>query len=151
MNAKLAIVVALFIIAIGGGVAFALTQGGTEYRTIPQLTADSYDGERVMVKAQVLSISSELSPTVFIATDIIAEGYKLKPNTPTCRVIYEGNDPPGGLKKAAHVTMTGRYDAARNAFVATKLQTQCPSRYEGQELKPLDEMPSKPATENPSP
>ncbi|MHC4839933.1 MAG: cytochrome c maturation protein CcmE domain-containing protein [Planctomycetota bacterium] len=147
MNAKLVVVILLFVVAVGGAVTFALYEGGVEYRTIPQLISADYDGERVKVKAQVLSVSSELKPTVFVASDILTEGAKLTTSTPTCRVIYEGDDPPSGLKKAAHVTMEGRFDRERNAFVATSLQTQCPSRYEGEELKPLDE----PASDNPSP
>ena len=59
-------------------------------------------------------------------------------------MIYEGDDVPGNLKKAAHVTMEGRYDAKRGAFIATMLQTQCPSRYEGKELTTANE-DAKPA------
>ena len=54
-------------------------------------------------------------------------------------LVVVGADVPGNLKKAAHVTMEGRYDAKRGAFVATLLQTQCPSRYEGKELTPANE------------
>ncbi|MDC1142760.1 cytochrome c maturation protein CcmE [Planctomycetota bacterium] len=138
MNTKLAVVILLFVVAIGGAVSFALSEGGIEYRTVPQLVSSEYDGERVKVKAQVIDVTSELKPTVFLASDILNEGARLTANTPTCRVIYEGDDPPSGLKKAAHVTMEGRFDKDRNVFVATSLQTQCPSRYEGEELKPLE-------------
>ncbi|MCC6466455.1 MAG: cytochrome c maturation protein CcmE [Planctomycetes bacterium] len=139
MNTKVIVVIVLFVLAVGGAVAFALTQGGIEYRTIPELTTGSYGGERVKVKAQVVEIQSEFKPTRFTAVDIPAEG--AQPGNAICTVIYEGDDVPQGLKKAAHVTMEGRYDAARGAFVATLLQTQCPSRYEGKELTPANVAP----------
>lgn len=147
MNVKLVVVIALFVLAIGGGIAYALTEGGIEYRTVSQVTSDNYDGERVMMKTQVLEVMNDIKPVVFLASDIPAENTKPDPNAPVFKVIYEGDDAPTGLKKAAHVTLTGRFDKERNAFIASKMQTQCPSRYEGEELKPLDNTSS----ETPSP
>lgn len=131
MNAKVIIVIVLFLVAVGGSLALALNQGGVEYRTLSQLQGDSYDGERVKVKAQVLDIESDFKPAKFRVVDIPDEGKPVPANAKTCHVVYEGDDVPGGLKKAAHVTMEGRYDSERGVFVATMLQTQCPSRYEG--------------------
>ena len=54
-------------------------------------------------------------------------------------MIYEGDDVPQGLKKAAHVTLEGRFDRKRNAFIATLVQTQCPSKYEGQQVPAIQE------------
>lgn len=139
MSAKVIIVIILFAAAVGGAVSLALLEGGTEYRTIPELSSGGYGGERVKVKAQVLSVQSQFRPTQFTAVDIPAEGQQLPGNPAVLQVIYEGDDVPANLKKAAHVTMEGRYDPQRGAFVATLLQTQCPSRYEGKELTTAEE------------
>jgi cytochrome c-type biogenesis protein CcmE len=138
MSAKLVIVIALFVAAVGGAVTMALLEGGIEYRTIPEITSQDYGGERVKVRAQVITLQSEFRPTRFTAMDIPPEG-ETAPASPTViQVIYEGDDVPQGLKRAAHVTMEGRFDSARGVFVATLLQTQCPSRYQGQELTTAD-------------
>ncbi|MCC6575593.1 MAG: cytochrome c maturation protein CcmE [Planctomycetes bacterium] len=141
MNTKIIIVVLLFAAAVGSAVLFAMTQGGTEYRTFPEMQAATYKGERVKVKAQVVAIESEHKPTVFTANDIVPvteeerrahAGRALGAS----RVIYEGDDVPQGFKQACHVTLEGRYDAKRQAFIATTMTTQCPSRYEGQGVPP---------------
>jgi cytochrome c-type biogenesis protein CcmE len=139
MSAKVIIVIALFVAAVGGAVSLALIEGGIEYRTIPELTSDGYEGERVKVKAQVLSMQSQFQPTQFTAVDIPAEGQTVPANPHVIQVIYDGDDVPQGMKMGAHVTMEGRFDAKRGAFVATLLQTQCPSRYEGEKLTTADE------------
>lgn len=144
MSAKLIIVIALFVAAVGGAVTLALMEGGIEYRTIPELTSSTYEGERVKVRAQVLSMQSEFKPTQFTAMDIPAEGESAPANPRVIQVIYEGDDVPQGLKKGAHVTMEGRFDSKRGAFVATLLQTQCPSRYQGKELTTADEVEPAP-------
>ena len=139
MSAKVIIVVILFAAAVGGAVTLAMLEGGIEYRTVPDLTSGSYSGERVKVKAQVISVQSQFKPTKFTCIDIPAEGAKSPENPAVIQVIYEGDDVPANLKKAAHVTMEGRFDAKRGAFIATVLQTQCPSRYEGKELTTANE------------
>lgn len=142
MGTKVIIVVLLFAGAVGGAVTLALMEGGIEYRTVPELTSSRYDGERVKLKAQVLEVQREFKPTTFIAIDIPPEGEQPDPNAKAIQIIYEGDDVPQGLKKAAHVTCEGRYDVERGAFVATLLQTQCPSRYQGKELTAADEEPT---------
>ena len=144
MSAKLVIVIALFVAAVGGAVTLALLEGGIEYRTIPELTSSNYEGERVKVRAQVLSMQNEFRPTQFTAMDIPAEGEAAPANPRVIQVFYEGDDVPQGLKKGAHVTMEGRFDSQRGAFVATLLQTQCPSRYQGKELTTADEVEPAP-------
>jgi cytochrome c-type biogenesis protein CcmE len=143
MSAKVVIVIVLFAAAVGGAVTLALMEGGVEYRTIPHLTSGEYQGERVKVKAQVLSMQQQFKPAQFTAVDIPPEGQAVPANPAVLQVIYDGDDVPQGLKMGAHVTMEGRFDAKRGAFVATLLQTQCPSRYEGQKLTTAEE--SKPA------
>lgn len=138
MSAKIIIVIMLFIVAIGGAVSLALYEGGVEYREVDQLLSTNYGGERVKVKAQVIEIMSDFKPTRFTAIDIPAEGAQPGPNARQIMVVYEGDDVPQGLKKAAHVTLTGRYDTAKGVFTATEMQTQCPSRYEGKEITEVD-------------
>ncbi|MBX3474258.1 MAG: cytochrome c maturation protein CcmE [Planctomycetes bacterium] len=135
MNAKILIVALLFTAAVAGAVTLALLEGGIEYRTVPQLLSESYGGERVKLKGQVVEIQKEFKPAQFTVVDI-PEG-SAQPGL-SCLVIYEGDDVPQGLKKAAHVTLEGRFDRKRGAFVATMVQTQCPSRYEGQQLPAIE-------------
>ncbi|MBZ0135156.1 MAG: cytochrome c maturation protein CcmE [Planctomycetes bacterium] len=144
MSAKLIIVIALFVAAVGGAVTLALLEGGIEYRTIPEITSSNYEGQRVKVRGQVLNVQSEFKPTRFTAMDIPAEGQTAPADPRVIQVIYEGDDVPQGLKKGAHVTMEGRFDSKRGAFVATLLQTQCPSRYQGKELTTADEVQPAP-------
>lgn len=138
MNPKVLVVVLLFAAAVGGAVTLALMEGGIEYRTVPDLLSDSYRGERVKLKGQVLDVHNNFKPAKFTVSDIPEGG--AQPG-PACQVIYEGDDVPQGLKKAAHVTLEGRFDRKRGAFIATMVQTQCPSRYEGQDLPPMQPTP----------
>lgn len=144
MSAKVIIVIVLFAIAVAGSVTLALMEGGIEYRTVADLNSGTYSGERVKVMAQVVSIQNEFKPTQFTVIDIPAEGQLAPANAPLIQVIYEGDDVPANLKRAVHCTLEGRYDAKRGAFIATQIQTQCPSRYEGQELKTAEETSGKP-------
>jgi hypothetical protein len=143
MSAKVIAVIVLFAVAVGGALSLALLEGGIEYRTVNQLTADTYSGERVKVKGQVLEIQNEFKPVLFTCADIPPEGQQLAAGATAMQVIYEGDDVPQNLKRAAHVTLEGRYDHKRGAFVASMIQTQCPSRYEGQELVPVNEHESE--------
>lgn len=138
MNAKILVVIGLFVAAVCGAVALALLEGGIEYRTVPDLQSSIYSGERVKVKAQVLDVHKDFKPALFTIVDIPPEGQTLPADAPRCEVIYDGDDVPQGLKKAAHVTIEGRYDPERRAFIATLIQTQCPSRYEGQALPAIE-------------
>jgi cytochrome c-type biogenesis protein CcmE len=137
MNFKIVAVVVLFAVAIAAALAFTFTQGGMEYRTFPQLTSGNYDGERVKLKVQVISIESIENPAVFIATDIAPDPNDPKANFNAPRgqgkVIYAA-PVPSGFKLGCHATIEGRYDEKKGAFVATNMQTQCPSKYEGQEV-----------------
>jgi cytochrome c-type biogenesis protein CcmE len=141
MSAKVVVVILLFAVAIGGALSLALFEGGIEYRTVAQLTSPTYEGERVKVKGQVLDIHNDFKPASFTCADIPAEGQQLQPGAPAMQVIYEGDDVPANLKRAAHVTLEGRYDHKRGAFVASNIWTQCPSRYEGKEMTTADGQP----------
>lgn len=138
MSLKVVAVIALFFVAVAAAVSLAILEGGVEYRTVGQLKSATYEGERVKVMGQVVAISRPFKPTVFTCTDIPPEGQQVPRNAPVLSVIYEGDDVPQNLQVAAHVTLEGRFDPERGAFIATMIQTQCPSRYEGQELLPPD-------------
>lgn len=141
MNAKLIAIIALFVAAVMGAVVFTLSEGGTEYRTFPELQADSYGGQRVRVKSQVTVIEQVGKPTTFLAVDLPPaedapkSDYARKRGS--CRVIYEGSEIPQGFKEGCHATLEGRYDPKREAFIATSMQTQCPSKYEGKQTPEL--------------
>lgn len=145
MNFKIVAVVVLFAIAIGAALAFTFTQGGMEYRTFPQLTSGDYSGERVKMKVQVISIESIENPAVFVAEDLAPDPNDPKANFNVPRgqgkVIYAA-PVPTGFKLGCHATLEGRYDEKKGAFVATNMQTQCPSKYEGQETPALNEKPA---------
>ncbi|MCC6149309.1 MAG: cytochrome c maturation protein CcmE [Planctomycetes bacterium] len=149
MNIKIVAVIVLFAVAVGAALAFTFTQGGMEYRTFPQVTGSEYGGERVKMKVQVISIESAENPAVFIAEDLAPDANDPKANFNVPRgkgkVIYAA-PVPSGFKLGCHATLEGRYDEKKGAFVATNMQTQCPSKYEGQETPALSE---KPATGTP--
>jgi cytochrome c-type biogenesis protein CcmE len=136
VNAKVIVVVLLFAAAVSGAVTLALLEGGIEYRTVPDLLSDSYDGERVKLKGQVLEVQNNFKPARFTVSDIPDGAVQ---SGPACQVIYDGDDVPQGLKKAAHVTLEGRFDRKRSAFIATLVQTQCPSKYEGQQTPAIED------------
>ena len=144
MNAKVIAVVVLFAAALAGAVVLALSEGTIEYRTIAEITSDGYGGERIKLKAQVVEIQQGFQPTRFTAIDIVPEGEEAPASPVICTVIYEGDDVPGNLKRSVHVTLEGRYDRARGAFVATMIQTQCPSTYEGSGDPPPAALPASP-------
>jgi hypothetical protein len=87
------------------------------------------------MKVQVTLIESKGEAIVFQAVDIPPDMSEQKPdNRPRGKgkVIFKG-DEPQGFKLGCHATVEGRYDKEKQAFVATHMQTQCPSKYEGQE------------------
>jgi cytochrome c-type biogenesis protein CcmE len=138
MSLKVVTIIALFVFAVTGAVVLALLEGGVEYRTVSQLKSPAYEGERVKVMGQVLDISSQFKPTLFTCVDIPPEGQPVPTGAPVLTVRYDGDDVPQNLQRAAHVTLEGRYDPETRVFHATLIQTQCPSRYEGQELVPAE-------------
>jgi cytochrome c-type biogenesis protein CcmE len=139
MSVKVVVVIVLFFSAIAGALTIALLEGGIEYRSIAQLKSPNYEGERIKVRAQVVQMQSEFRPTRFIAVDIPPEGQRVPEDAPLLHVLYEGDDVPQGLQRAVHVTLEGRYDQQQGVFVATMLQTQCPSRYEGENMQSQEE------------
>lgn len=146
MNLKIVAVILLFAVAVGAALAFTFSQGGVEYRTFPELTSENYGGERVKMKVQVTAIESNFNPTIFTAIDLTPEDDASAPSRGrplgSGRVIYEGTELPQGFKLNCHATVEGRYDVKRGAFVATHIQTQCPSKYEGQEIPPPPVLPA---------
>jgi hypothetical protein len=153
MNFKLVLIIALFVVAVAAALGFAMSEGGMEYRTFPELKGDAYGGERVLVKAQVVTIENKYKPTIFSAVDIPPEQTEgaVKGDRPrgSCRVIYEGPELPEGFKEGCHTTLEGRYDPKREAFVAVKMTTQCPSKYEGAGVPPPPQAAGSPEVAKP--
>ena len=138
MNLKIVAVVLLFAVAIGAALAFTFVQGGLEYRTFPELAGTGYAGQRVKMKVQVVAIEATGETTVFHAIDLApdATDAKAAPDNRARgrgKVIYKGAEPQG-FKLGCHATLEGRFDSGQGAFIATSMQTQCPSKYEGQEV-----------------
>lgn len=150
MNLKIVVIAGLFLVVLAGVLVLALSEGTIEYRTFPEMQSEAYEGERVKVKAQVVEILNDFKPTEFVAVDIAPEDGAGR-SLGSARVIYHGDDVPQGFKKSAHVTLEGRYNKEKRVFEATIIQTQCPSRYEGEGPPPPPGSEGNAVGEKPAP
>ena len=89
---------------------------------IPQLQSDAYPGGTVQIDGGKIARIESLTPLVFtVAPD----------GDPSLQIrVRSSRLAPENFKEGIPVSLRGEYDRSRNEFVAYKVSTQCPSRYE---------------------
>ena len=130
---KTAIIIAA-LLAIGGtsAILFASELGGTYHRleSLDPLFENDADGRRVAVEVTITAIQSRSKPMEFEGHRLLKADQALGPNERTIRVVYHGDDKIP-IERDSSVFVEGRWDAESGVLEATKVSTQCPSRYEG--------------------
>ena len=118
-----------------GGMAFlmiAMTKSTSMRHFTPAaLVADasSADDQLVQVDGLIAEGSSRWDAANFKLTFAVRD----RETEATVNVIYEDRLKPDNFKDGGSVFVEGRYYAAQNLVVATKLMTKCASKYEGAE------------------
>ena len=98
--------------------------------------ASSADDQLVQVDGLIAEGSSQWDAVNFKLTFAVRD----RETEATVNVIYEDRLKPDNFKDGGSVFVEGRYHAAQNLVVATKLMTKCASKYEGAESAvPTDE------------
>ncbi len=125
-----------------GGMAFlvvAMTRSTSMRHFTPAaLVADasSTDDQLVQVDGLIAEGSAKWDAANFKLTFAVRD----RETEATVNVIYENRLKPDNFTDGGSVFVEGRYDAAENLVVATKLMTKCASKYEGAESAvPTDE------------
>ena len=91
--------------------------------------ANSVDNQLVQVDGLIAEDSSEWDAANFKLTFAVRD----RETEASVNVIYEDRLKPDNFKDGGSVFVEGRYHAAQNLVVATKLMTKCASKYEGAE------------------
>ena len=98
--------------------------------------ASSVDNQLVQVDGLIAEDSSEWDAANFKLTFAVRD----RETAASVNVIYEDRLKPDNFKDGGSVFVEGRYHAAQNLVIATKLMTKCASKYEGAESAvPTDE------------
>ena len=98
--------------------------------------ASSMDNQLVQIDGLIAEGSAEWDAANFKLTFAVRD----RETEASVNVIYEDRLKPDNFKDGGSVFVEGRYYAAQNLVVATKLMTKCASKYEGAESAvPTDE------------
>lgn len=91
--------------------------------------AETVDNQNVQVDGVISEGSSNWDAANFKLTFAVRE----REGSATVDVLYADRLKPDNFEDGGSVFVEGRYDAAKNLVVATKLTTKCASKYEGAE------------------
>lgn len=97
---------------------------------------DRMDNQQVQVDGLIAEGSSKWDAVNFKLTFAVRD----RETATTVNVIYKDRLKPDNFTDGGSVFVEGKYDAAQNLIVASKLMTKCASKYEGAEsATPTDE------------
>jgi len=97
---------------------------------------DRMDNQQVQVDGLIAEGSSKWDAVNFKLTFAVQD----RETAATVNVIYKDRLKPDNFTDGGSVFVEGKYDAAQNLIVASKLMTKCASKYEGAEsATPTDE------------
>ncbi len=123
-------IIAASVILLSGFVVLVLSM--TKKESMPELSpaklvanANSKDNQNV----KVVGVISEESATWDAANTKLTFAIREPKGSATVNVVYT-NLKPDNFTDGGNVFVEGKYDAAKNLVVATKLTTKCASKYE---------------------
>ncbi len=121
---KLVIVSAIFVSALVVLVWVGIVQGSVPVLELEQIVGprSSYDGGKVQLDGAKIAGIESLTPLRFTVAS--SRNPELVVNVQSERL------PPENFREGIKVSLSGRFDRSRRLFVAEKVSTQCPSRYE---------------------
>jgi cytochrome c-type biogenesis protein CcmE len=126
---------------IGAGVIVAsalvfLVVAGVKNTSMRHFTPDALivhaqevDNKGIQVDGLISEGTTEWDPTKFQLTFAVRD----RDSKAEVNVLYANRIKPDNFKDGGNVFVQGRYNAAENLIVASKLQTKCASKYEAVE------------------
>ena len=136
---RLVIVGSIIFLALGVLVTLAIIEGRIPVYRVNEFaealaaeravfTADpatgKESGEECRIDGEILSIQSHTSPLRFTICPPKSPGVTLK--------VESSKNPPDNFKDKTPISVRGRYDREKGAFIATDMTTQCPTKYEAE-------------------
>jgi cytochrome c-type biogenesis protein CcmE len=118
------VIVAVFVV----GVVWVMTSRAAYYRQVSQVVTGTYDGKNVQVGGRVMgdTIARDDAGVHFTIQDLSGK-------IDTVKVDYSGQM-PNTFGPDVDVVVTGTYSGG--LISADKLETKCPSKYQGQGTTP---------------
>ena len=127
------IIIASFILA--AAMAF-LVVAGVKNTSMRHFTPDALiahaqevDNKGIQVDGLISEGTTQWDPTKFKLTFAVRD----RDGKASVNVIYTNRLSPDNFKDGGNVFVQGKYNAAENLIVASKLQTKCASKYEAAE------------------
>lgn len=134
---RLKVIVAsvILLVAMGFLVVAGIRSTSVRHFTPAALVANAnaVDNQKVQVDGIILEGSSKWDAVNFELTFAVRE----REGRETVNVIYADRLKPDNFTDGGSVFVEGKYDAAQNLIVASKLMTKCASKYEGAESVPM--------------
>ena len=91
--------------------------------------AQEVDNKGIQVDGLISEDTTEWDPTKFQLTFAVRD----RESKAEVNVLYANRIKPDNFKDGGNVFIQGKYNAAENLIVASKLQTKCASKYEAAE------------------
>lgn len=132
MKAKIGIVTAILIIGVALLIFSGVKKTGVYYLTVSELVSQRYslDENNIKINGRIVVNSTQWDASKpelnFSIADTSAD---TSGASKTVSVTYSGFK-PDSYKENQTVMIEGRYESDSNLIIASKIMTQCPSKYE---------------------
>lgn len=121
---KLAVPLALIGLGFVGLLTVGVLEGGVPEIQVRDVRTEAYAGKVVKVHGLLETIESKDRPLRFTVRD--------KDRPDILLPVYADKTRPDTFQESYDVAVEGRWDDAQQRFVADKIMTKCPSKYEEQ-------------------
>ena len=120
---KLFLVAVVFLLGVGTLLFISVLEGSVAIHQVQEVASGEFIGECRVEGGKIASIESRANPVKFTVTPEKVPGILL--------TVVSDRFPPDNFREDIPVSIRGRYDRSRSAFVATEITTACPSKYDG--------------------
>ena len=128
-KSRMGLAILIVIVAFGYLIYTGMSKASHYYLTVTEVMAETakYETSSVKINGDVVPGSISWNPSEVLLTFEVTDGDQ------QVLVEYIGAK-PDNLEGGSPVILTGRLDADGSTFLATEILTQCPSKYEGEEI-----------------
>ena len=120
---KLVVVAVVFLLGVGTLLFISVLEGSIAVHQVHAIASGEITEECRVEGGKIASIESRADPVKFTVTPEKDPGVTL--------LVVSDRFPPDNFREDIPVSIRGRYDRSRGAFVATEITTACPSKYDG--------------------
>lgn len=121
---KLAVPLALIALGFVGLMTVGILEGGIPEIQVRDVRTEAYAGKVVKVHGLLDKIESRDRPLRFTVRD--------KDRPDIVLPVYADKTRPDTFQETYDVAVEGRWDDAQQRFIADKIMTKCPSKYEAE-------------------